>query len=112
MKPTEAQIKEFWERCGLHYEDWSSAFAPNQGGAWVDSNNKIVDIEQSNDTPPIDLNNLFKYAVPKVCDYLTQQGEWFKLRRLWEAIEQALADRKLVETAVFNFCWEVIHNES
>ena len=55
-EPTEAQIKEFWEWCGftfiMDYDD------PTR-------------IEESRSPigerifPPIDLKNLFKYAVPK-----------------------------------------------
>ena len=65
-EPTEEQIKKFWEWCGwkriplgkhnFHYErgekvmDW---LAPDSD-------------RSSTRLPDIDLNNLFKYAVPKV----------------------------------------------
>ena len=46
MKPTDEQIKEFWELCDAPYKRVRRIGQPHY--------------------PPIDLNNLFKYAVPKV----------------------------------------------
>jgi len=46
MKPTDKQEKEFWEGCGL----------------------KIINGLNCFTAPPIDLNNLFKYAVPKLSE--------------------------------------------
>ena len=58
--PSKSEIKEFWEWCGFSlYEDtegeWKSCFywhnppdTEEWGATWL---------------PPIDLNNLFKYAV-------------------------------------------------
>ena len=45
-QPTEEQVKEFWERCGLPYEGYSNA-------------NRL----EGKILSSIDLNNLFKYAV-------------------------------------------------
>jgi len=57
MKPTDEQIKEFWERFGVkaythtgHEDDYQY---PNKH--WGKQ-------------PKIDLNNLFKYAVPKLME--------------------------------------------
>ena len=59
--------QEFWEWCGLFQGktqdactlEWYSAwFAPLQTPTGC--------MEVSRKTPPIDLNNLFKYAVPKL----------------------------------------------
>lgn len=50
-EPTEAQRKEFWEWCGLSQNHWTKAW-------FIDANTK------ANPQPNIDLNNLFKYAVP------------------------------------------------
>ena len=77
-QPTKAQIKEFWERYGFEWrksiqlrtELTSKGIAPilSQEG-WY-----FGDEFFKNDfmLPPIDLNNLFKYAVPKLKapDYL------------------------------------------
>ncbi len=59
MKPTKEQMKEFGKGCGL-------TFLRDKDGTltWYDSEENFVDFGY----PDIDLNNLFKYAVPKV-DY-------------------------------------------
>lgn len=64
MKPTEEQIKEFWEWCGWHIKEeasYSSFFGSNQVTIYYMSPDGVG--EES--LPPIDLNSLFKYAVPK-----------------------------------------------
>lgn len=69
-EPTQEQRKEFWERCGFEYglhlvqhktmpykiTGWKSP-----DGSWL-----------SEGFPPIDLNNLFRYALPK---FLEEYGE-------------------------------------
>jgi len=58
MEPTWEQIKEFWEKIGLPYSGYGNAKR-----------------EKAKNLPPIDLNNLFKYAVPKVID----NNDYFRL---------------------------------
>ncbi len=56
MEITDKEIKEFWERCGFtRYKRYTS---PKLGWRAPDGINFPEE-------PPIDLNNLFKYAVPK-----------------------------------------------
>ena len=58
-EPTKARVKELWEWCG--FEEWSRWRYPNG--------------YQQKKLPNITLNNLFKYAVPKVVagdDYTIQ----------------------------------------
>jgi len=87
-KPTDEQKKELWEYFGKHtywtYENGWDNF------------------------PPIDLNNLFKYAVPKVYEDLGRKGESYKFDRIWDAIERALLDKEDVGTAVFWAIYSVI----
>ena len=53
-EPTEAQIKEFWEKIGFEPHDfYDETWSTPDKKTWVD-------------LPPIDFNNLFKYAVPKL----------------------------------------------
>ena len=59
--PTEKQIKRFWEWCGFN-------FAGDEG--YVGFPNGTL--HPIGDTPPVDLNNLFKYAVPK----LMKTNQW------------------------------------
>ena len=60
MKPTEEEIKRFWEWCGFYYrkdkDPLASFWETKDGRAW------------GYELPRIDLNNLFKYAVPKYID--------------------------------------------
>ena len=71
MKPTTKLLKEFWEWCGIYWrgsilireELTSKGVVPvvSQEG-WYYGDEYLGCHEQ----PPIDLNNLFKYAVPKL----------------------------------------------
>jgi len=59
-KPTQEQIKEFWEWCGL-YKD----LATDGERHWF-KDEEIVSPVDNNGDPTIDLNNLFEWAVPKL----------------------------------------------
>ena len=68
-KPTREQIKEFWERCGIksyphtgHEDDYQY---PNKH--WGKQ-------------PIIDLNNLWKYAIPQLCK---EYQNWHSLLYDW-----------------------------
>ena len=54
-QPTEAQIKEFWEWCGFGQ---NTTYGEGQFYNYPDGGSARL--------PELDLNNLFKYAVPKV----------------------------------------------
>ena len=59
MEPTAECVKKFWEWCGFKQQEKKSKFLPQ--------------VYYSPDgarcyLPPIDLNNLFKYAMPKVVE--------------------------------------------
>ena len=68
MKPTEEQIKEFWERCGFESRMMPNYSADNSSCNYVWFNPEGIGCYK---LPPLDLNNLFEYAVPKV-DTLVQ----------------------------------------
>ena len=108
-KPTEAQIKEFWEWCGLTKIKRGWKFP--DGDALIDCGN-----------PPIDLNNLFKYAVPK----LKENGFMVSLNLLGSIIgdwscrlhkgffpNETFAEKENSDPALALFwaIWEVIHND-
>jgi len=66
MKPNEEQIKEFWEWCEFKWRTYASAYAGEvimkvHDATWVHP-----DGETHFNLPPIDLSNLFKYAVPRL----------------------------------------------
>ena len=66
-EPTDGQIKEFWEWCGLRYESYNTPAFPYQGGAWVYADGIYANPDEPMELPSIDLNSLFEYAVPRVC---------------------------------------------
>ena len=67
-RPTYEQIEEFWEWCGLellkasdgNYRWFSLASEVNQ------SYDIVSPVDSETNLPIVDLNNLFKYAVPKL----------------------------------------------
>lgn len=60
MKPTDEQIKEFWEWCGVQPHIKITGVKYHAGMA-LDGSGRMESVY-----PPPDLNNLFKYAVPKL----------------------------------------------
>ncbi len=61
-EPTQERIKEFWEWCGLKLIQEAGLL---KSGIWTPELWKYPD-GKGDFRPSIDLNNLFKYAVPKV----------------------------------------------
>ena len=68
-QPTQEQIKEFWEWCGFRWEGEDEVgkgfWLSPDGYAYCYPNNHLTSTEL---LPFIDLNNLFKYAVPRLQD--------------------------------------------
>jgi hypothetical protein len=58
-QPTEAEKKEFWEWCGIEQMQNNS---PTVGADMTLIGDKML----LRELPALDLNNLFKYAVPKL----------------------------------------------
>ena len=67
MEPTQEQIKEFWEWCGLK-QVCSPERDSYKRGIWEDLDCMRID------TPLIDLKNLFKWAVPKLPPFEAGNG--------------------------------------
>ncbi|KKN72645.1 hypothetical protein LCGC14_0408870 [marine sediment metagenome] len=97
-KPTDEQVKEFWEKCGFKRDSIIEHWDYPDGSPY-------------SQLPPTDLNNLFKYAVPKVYEYLCRKGDYYKMRRIYKSIEY---QDKLGEynpaLALFWALWEVMKN--
>ena len=73
MKPTDEQVKKFWEWCGFKYKplsDWWTKSWNREQLAWHRPDGwPAFDACPNTDVfqlPLVDLNNLFKYAVPKL----------------------------------------------
>jgi hypothetical protein len=102
-QPTEAQIKEFWEWCGLGcVHDWQrDNYTPAWGhdctkcgkqfrsSQWSRTNPPVIG--ELSDYPPIDLNNLFKYAVPKL-EIPNYRLEHINFYPNWNEIDNYLCD--------------------
>jgi hypothetical protein len=104
MKPTQEQIKEFWEWCGFKF------YQPIENGA--------IDVVYPDDTvclspvklafPLLDLNNLFKYAVPKLTRYemFIITGICHVHVNIGSTYEKG--DNELPELALFWAIWKLI----
>ncbi len=95
-KPTDEQVKEFWEWCGQ--ERYYCG--------------KEIDIQHF---PRIDLNNLFKYAVPKALDKLETRFDTLTntirgLELLFPKWIDNLRKGYSVEDALFWAIYEVMKN--
>jgi len=106
---TNEQIKEFWEWCGFEYK------IPSDYGLPCCDWWQYPDGIQSSNSPPIDLNNLFKYAVPKLdyCDITkpeTPKGWWVSSVRI-EVNNRIVFGHKIDKDpalALFWAIWEVM----
>ena len=104
-KPTQEQIKEFWEWCGLKLMR-----APDGNYHWfqlsADGNYDIVSpVDSETDLPCVDLNNLFKYAIPLAIKKAeTNQPRRLGLLFLWwlDKIREGYS----FEDALFWAIWE------
>ena len=96
-EPTKEQIKKFWEKCGLHYT------VPY----WLDKNDALAFYGEvySELLRNLDLNNLFKYAVPLV---LAKIGRDNLLKLVSDALCGAIRLKVKFEDTLFWAIWEVI----
>ncbi len=84
-EPTSEEIKELWKRCGLVYKSFSREASNSCEAAcidppltgWYSAEGKLVSFKT---VPNIDLNNLFKYAVPFLKD---SNEEWLDVLVEW-----------------------------
>ena len=60
MKPTDEQKQKFWEWCGFYQQESQSG----QSNWWTSTSRTPMRL------PPIDPNNLLKYAAPKLTGYV------------------------------------------
>jgi len=82
-EPTQEQIKEFWERCGWEIQTREIKDASGQVCHPISS--WFGGVETA--SPDIDLNSLFKYAVPKAREDLFEDAF---IRKMWGWMELVL----------------------
>ncbi len=104
-EPTQEQVKEFWEGYGFKF------YQPVENGAidviYPDGSMCLSPIKLA--ILPIDLNNLFKYAVPQALKVIAERGycpSIMKLFQLWydELVTQT-GDSSNVEQAALALFW-------
>ncbi len=104
MKPSDKQVQWLWEQCGFKLkEDWKrkgyhyerTVKCPN----WIYPDNPYWEYGESH-LPRIDLNSLFKYAVPKLENRIGYK-ETFKLLTTWVA--RILEDNRFEDSADYLF---------
>jgi hypothetical protein len=121
MEPTKEQIQEFWELCGFKFSPKTEEVRFGSPQPMYSTDNYWIypDGKYHHALPLINLNNLFKYAVPR----LTKQSLWCTLSAISQApgysafIEsnEGLAKPNSVNTdpalALFWAIWEVLRGE-
>ena len=112
-EPTEEQIKEFWEWCGLTIYEDDTTFT-----LWQDSRGKLVCCGHTDRMLDIDLNNLFKYAVPKLKEHYRKLTESYLPEHYFHSIVPLMerwidevAEDKDPAFALLSLIWEVIKND-
>ena len=107
-KPTDAQVKEFWEWCGLKVIWVEGSFAIKEHWEIYNSYEEVVwDGYKLEDS--IDLNNLWEYAVPKALGILAKRGyipPIMKLFQLWyDGLVSLTGDSSNVEQGALALFW-------
>lgn len=119
--PTEEQIKEFWERCGFKWRAYASAYVGEVVMKVHDATWVYPDGETHFKLPPIDLNNLFRWAVPKAnslgwgvglmpCGNV-QDSLWYgDTFNIWKEVHYRESNPKMDDPALALFwaIWKVI----
>ena len=112
-EPTDAEIEEFWEWCGATVEEGS----PTQRWIWCITFPDGITCYYQNLGDSIDLNNLFKHAVPQAVAKLADRDlsstveAYHKLFYMWLKLylSDPVVDKEHV--ALFRAIQEVIHND-
>ena len=101
MKPTEVQIKKFWEWCGI---------SKSRTGYWY-----YPDYCARPNAPDLDLNNLFKWAVPKLTMYELNSYNNDGLHSAWVSLSEdggwEASECETPALALFWAIYKVIEND-
>ena len=101
-EPTQEQIKEFWGRIADKYETFGDDTHRHYmfNGEWYEGSG----VPTGSGNPPIDLNNLFKYAVPKI----KEKGILVLVNMLVEWLMDYIYRGKDPALALFWAIWRVV----
>lgn len=111
-EPTQKQIDKVWEWCGFKYKEVLAYPHGHIVMRWV-----APDGSKDFNYPPIDPNNLFKYAVPKLIrqghdvDLCTDDGYYFARIRKTYALKWHINTIGYLDPALALFwaIWKVVH---
>lgn len=121
-EPTKAKVKDFWELCGFTLEEISSLKSDEpyfvlhepdgeQWDYWIGSS-WDTEIPVWKLYPPIDLNNLFEYAVPKLIKVLIANNKkltiWGARKRVFELWIESNILEKDPALALFWACYKAM----
>jgi len=99
------ELQEFWEWCGFKRVNWRG------WKGW-----EYPDLGATSELPELDLNNLLKYAVPKLaivgvnfrlfpggveCEITYQSEAGFEMGKVWVADEAELHSPKILALALY-----------
>ncbi len=122
-QPTQAQIKEFWEKCDcLEIKQFPTTHPLLGSGdvvyvdtyVWKPTGQRLGHQMGACEFPPIDLNNLFKYAMPELERMITavrdipSEGQQAVLDLLFKWTRDVGLRREDPALALFWAIWEVI----
>ena len=92
----EQEEQELWEWCGLEWR-WNHNPECNCGAIDDDDSNRSWYTKEGelatrfyHEQMVVDLNNLFRYAVPKLYLELCRKGQYHKIKPIYEALEQEI----------------------
>ncbi len=100
MEAKDAEVKEFWEGCGFNqrsYRKPACSHTPrckywlNPRGKWISS------------LPPIDLDNLSRYAIPKL---IKEYRNWKSVLHDW--VDELTGDYEKDALALFRSLYPII----
>ena len=94
-EPTEAQIREFWEWCGFIFHDYIVYEYEHRDTRVEDPYWENPQGHEVLALPKLDINNLFKYAIPK----LYQNGYYYEILQWNEGQHKAIINRRTAEWA-------------
>lgn len=104
-KPTEEQGEEFWKGCGISFvpKKENMIFGNVKQNHWDLRDHLLYpDGTRHLEYPSIDLNNLWKYAIPQLCK---EYPNWRSILHDW--VDQCTGDYKKDTLALFWALWEV-----
>ena len=104
-EPTKEQLEEFWQWGGFERIDYTDTSGKVCSTHWA---HPLAIGGGSGSLPVSDLNNLWKYVVPKLVNVLGNYKAYLTLKR---CLNRAITGDKKFEDEIFWAVWEVIKDD-